>query len=223
MTQDLLTTLFGAGGLGGTAYARINSTYTDRSHAVTGNFTVTELANDYYFPGSWLSDAAVTAVVTRAISSRALPKDANAIFVLTSSDVRTSGLCTHYCGWHNHASIFGSDIKIAFVGNPDRCPNACEEQAVSPNDDSGADGMASIMAHEANEAINDPDLNARYDTTGSESEDKCAWEWGPITGLLGNGAYDTAVAGHHWLLQMNWENSRGGGCDEKLGGKFYRK
>jgi hypothetical protein len=28
-------------------------------------------------------------------------------------------------------------------------------------------------------------------------------------------------ARHHWLIQMNWENARGGECDQKLGGKFY--
>jgi hypothetical protein len=222
-TQDLLTTLFGTGGLGGTAYARIDSTYTDKSHAVTGNFALMESANDYYSRGTTLSDAAVTAVVAQAISSRVLPKDANGLyFVLTSSDVaETSGFCTQYCGWHSHAKISGSDIKIAFVGNPDRCPSACEEQSVSPNGDSGADGMASIMAHETNEAISDPDLNAWYDTSGNENGDKCVWKWGPVTGSLGNGAYNTAVAGHHWLIQMNWENGRGGGCDKKLGGKFY--
>jgi hypothetical protein len=222
-TQDLLTTLFSTGGLGGTAYARINSTYSDRSRAVTGKFALMESANDYYSRGAKLNDAAVTAVVAQAVSNGALPKDVNGVyFVLSSSDVsETSGFCTRYCGWHSHATISGSDIKIAFVGNPDRCPNACEEQTVSPNGDSGADGMASIMAHETNEAISDPDLNAWYDTSGNENGDKCVWKWGPVTGSLGNGAYNTAVAGHHWLIQMNWENARGGGCDQKLSGKFY--
>jgi hypothetical protein len=190
-TQDLLTTLFGAGGLGGTAYARINSTYTDRSHAVTGNFALAESANDYYSRGTKLSDSVVSAIMSQAINSRVLPKDANGLyFVLTSSDVsETSGFCTQYCGWHSHARISGSDIKIAFVGNPDRCPGACEEQSVSPNGNSGADGMASIMAHETNEAISDPDLNAWYDTSGNENGDKCVWKWGLVTGSLGNGAY----------------------------------
>jgi len=223
MTQDLLTALFGAGGLGGTPYARINSTYSDRSHAVSGNFALLESVNDYYSRGTQLSDAAVTAVVAQAINSRALPKDTNGLyFVLTSSDVNeTSGFCTQYCGWHRQVRISGSDIKIAYVGNPDRCPGACEEQVVSPNGNSGADGMASIMAHETNEAISDPDLNAWYDNSGNENGDKCVWKWGPVTGSLGKGAYNTVLAGHHWLLQMNWENARGGGCDQKLGGKFY--
>src|SRR5258708_2389201 len=152
-TQDLLTSLFAAGGLGGSPYAKINSTYTDTAHTVTGNFVLAEWANDYYSHGKQLSDTAVAAVVSAAISSRVLPKDTNGVyFVLTSSDVtETSGFCTQYCGWHSRATIGGSDIKIAFVGNADRCPSACEEQAKSPNGDSGADAAASITAHETND------------------------------------------------------------------------
>jgi len=224
-TQDLLAALFGRGGLGGTAYARINSTYADATRLVTGNFVLAESANDYYSRGNKLSDASVNAVAASAIRSRVLPKDSRGIyFVLTSSDVsETSGFCTHYCGWHGHTTIDGADIKIAFVGNPDRCPDACVEQVVSPNGNSGADAMASTMTHEVIESTNDPDLNAWYDAAANESADKCAWKWGPVNGTLGNAAYNMTVAGRHWLIQMNWENSRGGGCEQALGGKFYNQ
>jgi len=222
-TVDLLTEFFSAGGLGGSSYARIDSTYADRTRTVSGKFALAESTNDYYSRGLRLSDASVAAVVANAIATRALPKDTNGVyFVLSSSDVsETSGFCSQYCGWHSHSTMSGSDIKYAFVGNPDRCPNACEEQVISPNGNSGADGMASTMAHETNEAVSDPDLNAWYDTAGNEDGDKCAWKWGPVTGTLGDGAYNMTIAGHKWLIQMNWENSRGGGCDQKLSGKFY--
>jgi hypothetical protein len=223
VTQDLLGELFGGEGLGTTPYAQTNSTYNQGTQSVSGNFALATAVFDYYSYGNNLSDARVASVVSNAIGNRALPRDTNGIyFVLTSSDVNeTSGFCTQYCGWHSHTVIDGADIKIAFVGNPDRCPKACVEQADSPNGDSGADAMASMVAHETNEAINDPDLNAWYDTTGEESGDKCAWKWGAVTGTLGQRAYNVTVAGHDWLLQMNWENSRGGGCDIGLGGQFY--
>ena len=48
----------------------------------------------------------------------------------------------------------------------------------SPNGNAGADGMASIIAHELEEAATDPDLNAWYDATGAENADKCAWTFG---------------------------------------------
>lgn len=222
-TVSLLNWLFSAGGLGSSPYASINSTYYDKSQSVSGRYALAVSMSDSYSHGTQLSDAGVAAIVAAAIAHNLLPKDANGVYyVLTSSDVaETSGFCSKYCGWHSHTPLVGTDIKFAFIGNPDRCPSSCEEQLLSPNDDSGADAMASVIAHETNESINDPDLNAWYDLNGNESSDKCAWKWGPVNGILGDGAWNMTVAGHNWLIQMNWENSRGGGCDQALGAKFY--
>ena len=224
VTVGLLDALFGSsGGIGGSGYEKINTTYGDNAGNVSGNISRTSSTTDNYSHGKSLSDSAVQAVVSSAISSGRLPKNTNALyFVLTSSDVNeTSGFCTQYCGWHTRATIAGSDIKYSFVGNPDRCPNACEAQTKSPNGDSGADGMASIMAHEAEETTSDPDLNAWYDSSGEENADKCAWKFGPTTAITGHGVYNQTFGSHHWLIQMNWENRRGGGCDKTLGGTFY--
>ena len=222
-TVSLLDTLYSGTGLNGSGYENINTTYGDNTNNVSGLVALAASTTDNYSQGTRLRDAGVQKVVANAISSGRLPSDTNGLyFVLTSSDVNeTSGFCTKYCGWHTHGTIGGADIKYSLVGNPDRCPSACEIQTVSPNGDSGADGMASIMAHETEEAISDPDLNAWYDSSGAENADKCAWKWGPVTGAIGSGAYNQTLAGHNWLIQMNWENSRGGGCDQTLGGTFY--
>jgi hypothetical protein len=224
LTVSLLSALYGStGGLGGSPYMMINSTYGDTAHNVSGAVSLVQSATDNYSKGKRLTDLAIKNVVSSAISSGKLPKDTNGIyFVLTSSDVTaTSGFCTQYCGWHSHGTILSADIKYSFVGNPDRCPNACEAQTTSPNGDSGADGMASIMAHETEEAISDPDLNAWFDTSGAENADKCAWKFGPLKGTLGHGASNMTLGTHTWLIQMNWENARKGGCDQKKGGTFY--
>jgi hypothetical protein len=178
---------------------------------------------DKYSQGTQLSDWGVRTIVANALSSGRLPKDENGIyFVLTSSDVaETSGFCSQYCGWHTWDIILGADIKYAFVGNPDQCPSGCEAQTISPNNNSGADGMASIMAHEAVEMLTDPDIDAWYDSGGNENADKCAWRFGPTIGQIGRGVYNQTFGTRHWLLQMNWENSRGGGCAKTLGGPFY--
>ena len=219
-TVNLLETLFSSTGLNNSGYERINTTYGDKTGNVTGAVVRKASIYDNYSQGTSLTDSEVKAVVANAITSGKLPKTSNGIyFVLSSSDVReTSGFCTRYCGWHTHTSISGSDIKYAFVGNPDRCPSACEAQTSSPNADSGADGMASIMAHESEEAISDPDLNAWYDSSGAENADKCAWKFGPLKTASNGSAYNMTLANHNWLIQMNWENARGGGCDLTLGG-----
>jgi hypothetical protein len=225
-TVNLLGSLLGAtGGIGGSDYIKINTTYGDATANVSGNIALAGSTIDHYSQGTRLSDTRVKRIVTNAIQKGQLPKDANGIyFVLTSSDVsETSGFCTQYCGWHTKTTFLRTNIKYAFVGNPDRCPLSCEMQTVSPNNNSGADGMASIIAHEAEEALTDPNLNAWYDSHGEENADKCAWMFGSTTGIVGQGAYNQTFGSHHWLIQLNWENSRGGGCAQTLGGSFYNQ
>jgi hypothetical protein len=204
-----------ASSIGGSPYYNINSTYYNASQTpVATTVVLAGSATDNYSLGTALSDANVRTVVSNAIKSGALPKDADGVyFVLTSADVNeTSGFCTQYCGWHTHATIGRTDIKYSFVGNPDRCPSACSAQTVSPNGNAGADGMANIIAHELEEAATDPDLNAWYDSAGLENADKCAWKFG-ATYITSNGAHANMKLGlRNYLIQQNWVNASGGYC-----------
>ena len=201
--------------IGGSPYFNINTTYYDG-----GNVHVSNAVNyggsttDSYSRGTSLSDSAIQGVVASAVTSGALPYDTSGVyFVLTSADVTaSSGFCTQYCGWHTHGTINGFDIKYSFIGNPDRCPSACEAQSTGPNGNAGADGMASIIAHELEESVTDPDLNAWYDTRGMENADKCAWTFG-ATYQTGNGASaNMNLGGRDYLIQRNWVNASGGYC-----------
>jgi hypothetical protein len=212
-TVNLMDAQFGpTRGIGGSSCFKINPAYSDTVGYAAGNKVLLASSTNNYSRGKQLAASDIQNIVSGAITSRALPKDANGLsYVLTASDVaETSGFCTHYCGWHTSSTIGGTDIRFAFVGNPDRCPSACEMQTVSPNGGSGADAMASIMMHEASEAVTDPDLNARYNSSGNESADQCAWKFGPVTGTLGHGAYNQTFGTYNWLIQMEWENSREG-------------
>lgn len=202
-------------GLSGSPYYNINTTYYNSSLASVSNATLLKKSvTDNYSRGTALADADVTAVVSNAITSGALPADPNAVyFVLTSADVNeTSGFCTSYCGWHTHGTIAGQDIKYSFVGNPDRCPSACEAQTTSPNGNAGADGMASILAHELEEAVTDPDLNAWYDTQGKENADKCAWKFGTTYTTSNGSLANMKLGARDFLIQQNWLNASGGLC-----------
>jgi hypothetical protein len=201
--------------IGGSKYYNINTTYYNGSNThISNSVNLAGSTNDNYSQGTALSDSGVQAVVSSAISSGRLPKDTNAVyFVLTSQDVNeTSGFCTQYCGWHTHGSISGSDIKYSFVGNPDRCPSACEAQSTSPNGNAGADGMASIIAHELEEAASDPDLNAWYDNRGYENADKCAWTFGAESTASNGSKYNVTLGSRQYLIQQNWVNASGGYC-----------
>jgi len=201
--------------IGGSGYFNINSTYFDGSNGhVTGAVSFGGSTSMGYTHGTALSDSMIRQIVSDAITSNSLPKDTNAVyFVLTSADVNaTSGFCTQYCGWHANGSIAGSDIKYAFIGNPDRCPNACEAQAIGPNGNAGADGMASIISHELEEAVTDPDLNAWYDRRGEENADKCAWTFGTTYATADGASANMKLGQRDYLIQRNWVNAAGGYC-----------
>jgi hypothetical protein len=203
-----------ANNIGGSPYYNINSTYYNGSNAhIVNSVTYGGSTTDNYSRGTSLSDAAIQSVVSDAITSGRLPNNTSGVyFVLTSQDVTaSSGFCTQYCGWHTYGTIGGSNIKYAFVGNSARCPSACQAQNVGPNGNAGADGMASIIAHELEEANTDPNLNAWYDRRGAENADKCAWTFGStytVNGALAN----MRLGNRDYLIQQNWVNAAGGYC-----------
>jgi hypothetical protein len=204
-----------AGAIGGSPYFNINTTYTNGAGThVTNAVSYYGSVNDSYSQGSNLNDTGVQNVVAKAINSNALPKDPNGVyFVLTSKDVNeTTGFCTQYCGWHWYGSVAGANIKYAFVGNPDRCPSACAMQTTSPNGNAGADGMASIIAHELEESVTDPNGNAWYDRRGAENADKCAWTFGSTSSASDGSKSNVTLAGKPYLIQQNWVNAAGGYC-----------
>ncbi|MGZ4999954.1 MAG: hypothetical protein ACXV7F_06605 [Methylomonas sp.] len=212
---SILTDL--ANHIGGSPYYNINSSYTDGNNVpVLNAVSYGGSTNDNYSQGTTLTDQGVWNVVINAMKN-GLPVDSNAVyFVLTSADVKeSSGFCSKYCGWHSHNSVKYNrklvDIKFSFVGNPEQCPNACEAQTTSPNGNAGADGMASVIAHELEEAVTDPDLNAWYDSNGAENADKCAWSFGATSAAANGSKYNMTLGTRQFLIQENWVNSGGTG------------
>jgi hypothetical protein len=223
-TVSLIDSLIG--GLSNSGYEKINSTYGDATGNVSGAMTLVKQVFDTGSQGTRLRNTNITRAITAQLTSGALPTDPNGVYLfLTSSNVKESGFCTQFCGFHTRQTINGADIKWAFIGNVDQCPNGCEAQTTGPNSPAagvgGADGMANVIAHETEEAISDPDLNAWFDASGQENADKCNFRFGTTT-VVANGAHINQTFGSlNFLLQMNWENSRGGGCDQTLGGPFF--
>jgi Phosphate-induced protein 1 conserved region len=213
--------------LGNTPYEKIATTYGDTTGNVSGN--VSFAGATFVSSTTNLSDSRLKTTVSNAITSGALPNNPNGVYlVLTSSNINeTSGFCTQYCGFHTHATISGSDIKYAFVGNPDRCPSGCEIQTTGPNSPAtgvgGADGMIDVIAHEHFEAITDPDLNAWFDSSGEEDSDKCNFNFGTTStctassacsasGKAASAKFNVSFGGNDWMIQQQWENAAGGKC-----------
>jgi hypothetical protein len=209
--------------IGGSPYFNINTTYVDAAKSPVKNLVnYSGSTNVGYSFGTALTDANIQSIVSAAIPTLSGTPDPNAVyFVLTSSDVQeTSGFCTQYCGWHNHATISGVSVKFSFVGNPDQCPSGCAPFA-SANNNVGADGMASVIAHELEEAASDPELNAWSDRRGAENADKCAWTFGTEYTTPNGGLANMKLGARDFLIQQNWVNAKNattganGYCDLK--------
>jgi hypothetical protein len=188
-------------GVSGSPYFAINTTYNGPSGSVTFGGETTDTGS----LGTRLSDNNIKTIVSNAITSHKLVLDPNGVyFVLTSSNIAKTGFCSQYCGWHTYATIQGTAVKYAFVGNANRCLSSCAAQTVGPNGNAGVDGMISVIAHELEESTTDPLLNAWYDSSGNENADKCAWTFGQNLTLLPTGAYyNMTLNGQNYLIQRN--------------------
>jgi len=203
--------------LGGSPYFSINSTYYDGSNRfVSNSVTFGGAVFDNYSLGTALDDNSIYAIVATAIGNGSLPLDANGVyFVLTSADVaETTGFCTAYCGWHSSATFNSVSSQYAFVGNTLACPSGCEgSPGNDPNGNEGADGMASIMTHELDEAVTDPNGDAWYDSGGNEVGDLCNFNFGSNLYGTANGSIANVQLGpRNFLLQEDWVNASGGYC-----------
>ena len=63
--------------------------------------------------------------------------------------------------------------------------------------------MASVIAHELEEAASDPDLNAWFDSAGEENADKCAWTFSPTYTASNGSAANMNLGGTDYLIQRN--------------------
>ena len=152
--EDLATNL------GASPYYASATTYTGANGAhVSASLSFYGSVSAGYTYGKTLTDYNILSIVTDELASGALPVNADGIYVvLTSADVTAaSGFCRLYCGWHSYGNFNGTTVKFAFVGNSaTQCPATCTAEAASPNGNRGADGMASVIAHELVETATDP-------------------------------------------------------------------
>ncbi|PYU27414.1 MAG: hypothetical protein DMG32_07125 [Acidobacteria bacterium] len=148
-----------------------------------------------------------------------LPIDPNGVyFVLASKNVMQQSVPSQFCAWHSYGiaqdgkSGSGTAIKVAFIGDSDQFPSACQWQNPSPNNNPAADAAANFIAHELSETVTDPEFNAWTNPGVIENGDLCQWTFG-TTKLLPNGSsYNLIFGTRPYLIQRIWVNARGGYC-----------
>lgn len=157
-----------------------------------------------------VTDAQVATYINTFIAGRtvAVPTGTSPVYVyIGAKNTRlTSGFGTRYCGWHTYGttSTLANVQYIAIQDFTSTYYRACSAQTtVSPNGNIALDAMASVFAHEVDETLTDPFINAWYDVSGSENADKCAWTFGTTTSLSGY-QYNVTLGSMKYLIQQNW-------------------
>jgi hypothetical protein len=72
--------------------------------------------------------------------------------------------------------------------------------------------MVSVLAHEIEEAVTDPDLNAWYDRSGAENANECAWTFGTTYKLSNGSLANMRLGAGDYLVQQNWKAGSTQGC-----------
>jgi hypothetical protein len=222
----------------------INSNYASDTNFVKTVPKSFETASAYFIEtlvlGNVISAKDVKSLVAFAINKNSISTNArgawkktsgpdpNGIYLLmTASEIEEhGGFCEDYCGWHTFGTIAdANEIKYAFIGNPANCLEACSPQMTrSPNGNLGVDAMINVIAHELDEIVTDPLLNAWYDAHGEETADKCNWDWGTSVSLGNDGAYANLKlrdyetgAIERYLVQTQWKVDLGTSFVEQIG------
>ncbi|MEP6811813.1 MAG: hypothetical protein ABI990_02355 [Actinomycetota bacterium] len=132
-------------------------------------------------------------------------------FLFTGKDVGScysSSSCafSQYCAYHSNVTVNGVTVQYANQPYADTVPASCDA-GYHPNGSQSteADATINVTSHEHRESINDPLGNAWYDRRGYEGSDKCAWNFGALTG-----DYNQTINGHHYALQQEWSNASSG-------------
>jgi hypothetical protein len=202
--------------IGGSPYFNINTGYFDSSgNSVSNSLTLSGSAQNNYSRGKSLRSSDIGGIVADTLAASQLPLDANGIYlVLTAGDVSVSGFGSSFCGYHSVRTVNSMNVHYAFIGNPApaHLDNCAQQATNSPNNNPGADGMLSTIAHELSETVTDPNLDAWYDSGGNEVADKCSWNFGTTYTVSNGSLANMNLSGNNYLIQQNWVNAAGGSC-----------
>ena len=146
-------------------------------------------------PPTNVTDSAVRSEVQAYLASHAFNASTVYEVFIPASSYSSSGTSTScggpslaYCAYHGHFSSGGNDVKYSIEPYP-----SCNGCRVSGWSD--VQNQEHFVCHETREAVTDPDLNAWYDNSGNEADDKCAWSPTPF---IGSGGF---------AYQYEWSNA----------------
>jgi len=156
-----------------------------------------------------LTDAQIQAEIRTVINRNGWSTSPTNFFVMLTA--QGIGSCSgSSCAFSQYCAYHGSSSGLYYANMPyaDTVPAACDTNEY-PNKDAAADSEINVLSHEHNETITDQQLNAWYDRRGYENGDKCAWNFGAVSGPAG-AEYNQTINGHTYYLQQEWNNKISG-------------
>ncbi|CAI5928423.1 unnamed protein product [Closterium sp. NIES-65] len=168
--------------------------------------------NSKYYSQASDGSAPTVSTESKIGSGKPFLYDANGIYLLlTSTNIKASGFCTEYCGYHTMDRLGSKSIVYSLVGHHGLCRGNCGAKQTSPNGKPWLDAMVSTIAHEIAEAATDPNASSGwFDANGEENADKCSYEYGETqTGqnVYGDDAEYNLVGlnGMKFMVERNWD------------------
>lgn len=213
--------------LGSSSYFNINALYPDSNgNAPNGGLIYSGTVSDSYSHGAVLTPSDIQSLVRDWIVAAGLPVDSAGIYVvLASADITDTypdgtTFCTRLFPHHGSFLLNGARVKYGFLGNPQRCPSTAPQffapdgtPLATPNDNFGADAMASNLAHLLDVTVTNPlGTGGWYDRYGFENAAKCQGTFGQIYMAPNGGPANIHLGQRDFMLQQNWVNARKGYC-----------
>jgi hypothetical protein len=225
-TPTILTDL--VANIGGSSYIVINAMYPGANGTGPGGAIIySGTRADSYSHGASLKPSDMQAIVRDLITAGSLPLDDSGIYVVLGSrdvtDIRPDGttFCTPNTFPHHGSFVLnGTTVKYGYIGDADRCDRSVAPWFIgpdgtllfTPNDNFGADVMASNLAHLLSVTVTNPTGSGWFDRYGFENAAKCYGTFGQTYPASNGGPANIRLGQRDYMLQQNWVNARKGYC-----------
>jgi hypothetical protein len=186
-------------GLNSSSFLGISTQYMRGDGGVSSSSFHTNLTDASSSPPSRApSTSTIVNEACKVINANRLTADPSALYLVYTSNFPAH---VNYCAWHSDGTCNGVTIQVAYMPNTTGIGGCDPGNLYNCNTyTQGTRSLTNVSSHEFMEAVTDPDLNAWYDSSGSEIGDKCAWQFTSCVNLTtGN-----------WQLQEEWSNSASG-------------
>ncbi|GAC1445689.1 MAG: hypothetical protein NVSMB52_07770 [Chloroflexota bacterium] len=220
--------------LGGTSFYSLLTQYSDSKGPVSNTLDVGDAIVDTTpFPGNRgtidhpLRDSEVRKEILNVIDQQQLDVNPSEtlFLVYTPFDLQVCSngnpakhqapVCTYRpgnkgrCGYHSYMTSHATRYLYGVVTNSDSFCHHWQTQITddsAPNGDVYADIAVDVTSHELFEAVTDPFLNAWGANSSDEIGDKCS----NLIGSVADDGSNVVLNGDPYIVQKEWNNSRGG-------------